>query len=80
MSLTQLHAGDVQWSNGAGNNAWNNPTNWTGGALPLSTDNPKINLAGANRAIFSSGTSSYNLIRVGDSGPAGELAPWPAAV
>jgi fibronectin type 3 domain-containing protein len=71
--LQTVQAVDVQWDNGAGNNDWNNPTNWTGNALPGTGDNPKINLAGANRAVFSSGTSSYNLIRVGDSGTAGEL-------
>src|SRR5271167_4905557 len=60
-------AADVQWDDGAGNNDWNNPTNWAGNVLPLATDNAHINLAGANRAVFSTGTSSYNLIRVGDS-------------
>jgi hypothetical protein len=63
----------VQWDNGAGNNDWNNPTNWAGNVLPLSTDNAHINLSGASRAVFSAGTSSYNLIRVGDSGTTGEL-------
>lgn len=58
---------DVQWDNGAGDNNWNNPTNWAGNSLPTSADNPKINLAGPDRAVFSTGSSSYNLIRVGDS-------------
>jgi hypothetical protein len=69
---TLAQAADVQWDDGAGNNDWENPTNWAGNALPLATDNAHINLAGANRAVFSIGTSSYNLIRVGDSAT-GEL-------
>ncbi|MGH7953931.1 MAG: hypothetical protein ACREFE_18690, partial [Limisphaerales bacterium] len=70
---------DVQWDNGAGNNDWSNPTNWSGNVLPstgLGTTGDKIhiNLNGANRAIFSAttGTKTYQLLRIGDSAD-GEL-------
>lgn len=66
-------AADIQWDNGAGNNDWANPVNWAGDELPASVDNPKINLGGANRAIYSSGTNTYNLIRVGDLASGAEL-------
>ena len=70
---------DVQRDNGAGNNDWGNPANWSGNVLPstgLGTTGDKlhINLSGASRAIYSAatGTNIYQLIRVGDS-DSGEL-------
>jgi hypothetical protein len=79
--LTQLHAADVQWDNGAGDNAWGNPINWSGDVLPAtglgtSGDIIHINLSGANRAIYSAttGDNTYQTIRIGDSGSGGELA------
>ncbi|HAO77496.1 MAG TPA: hypothetical protein DCQ92_00705, partial [Verrucomicrobia subdivision 3 bacterium] len=70
---------DVQWDNGAGNNDWGNPPNWSGNVLPstgLGTTGDKIhiNLSGASRAIYSAatGTNIYQLIRDGDS-DSGEL-------
>jgi len=70
---------DVQWDNGAGNNDWGNPTNWSGNALPatgLGTTGDKIhiNLAGSSRAVYSAatGANTYQYIRVGDSA-AGEI-------
>lgn len=70
---TAARAADVQWDNGAGNNAWTNVVNWAGDALPTAADNPKINLGGANRAVFSTGTFTYNLIRIGDATTGAEL-------
>jgi fibronectin type 3 domain-containing protein len=70
---------DVQWDNGAGNNDWGNPTNWSGNALPatgLGTTGDKIhiNLSGASRALYSTatGANTYQYLRVGDSA-SGEL-------
>lgn len=70
---------DVQWDNGAGNNDWGNPTNWSGNVLPstgLGTTGDKIhiNLSGTGRAVYSTatGANTYQYIRVGDSA-SGEL-------
>lgn len=59
-------AANVEWSNGAGNNDWNNPVNWTGGVLPVSADTARINLAGTGRAVFSSSTN-VGILNVGNS-------------
>lgn len=67
-----LCAQDIQWNNGAGNNQWSDAANWAGGVMPGPANNVHINLNGANKAVFSSGYSTYNLIRVGDSS-SGEL-------
>jgi hypothetical protein len=70
---------DVQWDNGAGNNDWGNPTNWSGNVLPstgLGTTGDKIhiNLSGTGRAVYSAatGANTYQYIRVGDTN-SGEL-------
>jgi hypothetical protein len=70
---------DVQWDDGAGNNDWGNPMNWSGNVLPstgLGTTGDKIhiNLNGTSRSIYSTatGANTYQLIRVGDSA-SGEL-------
>ena len=71
---------DDQWDNGAGNNDWGNPTNWSGDTLPItglgtSGDIIHINLSGVNRAVYSAttGNNTYQTIRVGDSASGGEL-------
>jgi hypothetical protein len=70
---------DVQWNDGATNNDWGNPTNWSGNVLPstgLGTTGDKIhiNLNDTNRAIYSAatGNNTYQTFRIGDSA-AGEL-------
>lgn len=66
------HAQNAEWDNGAADNNWNNPNDWVGNALPTSSENPEIDLAGSNKAIYSTGANTYNLIRIGDSA-SGEL-------
>ncbi|TWU45447.1 FecR protein [Novipirellula aureliae] len=66
---------DVLWSNDAGDNAWNNSENWTERIEPLRGDSVRINLEGADRAVFSEGDSRIlRSIYVGSSvGEIGEL-------
>lgn len=72
---TTAHAQNLAktWDNGGGDNAWLNPLNWSGDTLPATGisnlgDNLTINLGGANKAIYSTGTNVYRSIRVGIAG------------
>jgi fibronectin type 3 domain-containing protein len=67
-----LLAANVDWSNGAGGNNWNIAGNWTGGLLPGSADTARINLAGANRAIYGSATTNIGTLAIANSA-SGEL-------
>lgn len=60
-------AANVDWSNGAGGNSWNTSGNWTGGLLPGAADTARINLSGANRAVFGSASTNIGTLNVGNS-------------
>lgn len=62
-----VRAANIDWSNGAANNSWSTGGNWTGGLLPGSADTARINLAGANRAVFGSVATNIGTLSVGNS-------------
>src|ERR1017187_5135213 len=62
-----VRAANIDWSNGVANNSWNTGGNWTGGLLPGSADTARINLAGANRAVFGSVATNIGTLSVGNS-------------
>jgi len=70
-----VHGADINWNNAGGDNSFLNTANWVGGALPGSNDVAYIDMAGSNKAVFNSGssTSLIQVLRVGAAGTSGEL-------
>ena len=62
-------AADIYWDNGGIGQDWNTTSNWVGDVAPVGGDKVYINLDGADKAVYSSGTSeNYSAVRpnVGD--------------
>lgn len=76
LGTTTCLATDYAWDNSAGGNDYNNSSNWVGNVAPVagSSNYALINLAGSNKAIFSSGTSANMAgIRIGYNGGASHI-------
>lgn len=73
---TTCLATDYVWDNSAGDNDYSNASNWVGNVAPVagSSNYAVIDLAGSNKAIFSSGNSANMAgIRIGYNGSDGEF-------
>jgi len=69
----EAQAGDVNWSNDGGDNAFANAVNWDGRVLPGASDVVYIDLTGGSKAIFERGTHLIHVLRVGAARTSGEL-------
>lgn len=76
LGTTTCLATDYTWDNSVGDNNYSNASNWVGNVAPVagSSNYAVIDLAGSDKAIFSSGTTA-NLagIRIGYNGSDGEF-------
>ena len=73
---TVVQAAEMIWTNGLANNVFTAGGNWVGGNAPGVNDLARIDLSGADRAIFSTvdGTHIFQRLRVGyTSGRTGQL-------
>ena len=76
LEATTAQATDYVWDNSAGDNNYSNASNWVGTVAPVagSSNYAVIDLAGSDKAIFSSGTSENIAgLRIGYEGTDGEL-------
>ena len=65
---------DDTWTNGSGDNLWENPANWASGALPTTDTVAFINRSGDDRAVVTGITAYAFKFNVGDgSGVVGTL-------
>ena len=58
-----LAAAPVAWTGAAGDNSWHTPANWSGGFVPVSTNDVVINVAGNPTIAHTTGTTTVRSIQ-----------------
>jgi antigen 43 len=63
-----ISAMTVTWTGLGSNNSWNNPSNWSGNAIPFSYDSVLIGAANTSIAISAPSGTSAGSLTIGDGG------------